>query len=99
MDADDLAAIPGAAKRVVGRRYALRCGRGGGVDRRVVERPSLQRTLGGPCADLRCGHRAERDARPRYTAATGRQMRRQRDHRTTLWLDAGDLAIAEGIGA
>ena len=28
-----------------------------------------------------------------------RQMRGQRDHRTALRLDAGDLAIAEGVGA
>ena len=47
MDADDLAAIPGAAKRVVGGRYAFGCHRCGGADRGVVERPSLQRALGG----------------------------------------------------
>jgi len=99
MDADDLAAIPGTAKGVVGGRYALRCGRGGRADRGVVERTSLQRALGGPCAYLRCRHRTERDARPRNTAAAGRQMRRQRDHRAALRLDAGDLAIAEGVGA
>ena len=97
MDADDLAAIPGAAKGIVGGRYAFGGHRGGGADGRVVQRASFQRPLGGAGANLHRGHRAERDARARDTAAADRQMRSERDHRAAFRLDACDLAIAEGV--
>src|SRR2546430_11517442 len=99
MNADDLAAIPGATERIVGGRHTFGRGRRGGSDCGVVERASLQCALGGLGAYLRRRHRAERDAGSRNTTTARRQMRRQRDHRTSLRLDPGDLAIAECGGA
>ena len=69
MDADNLAPIPGAGERVVGRRSPLCRGRDGGGDARRVERASFERAFGRLGADRRRRHRAKRDARADDAAA------------------------------
>src|SRR5712672_840893 len=99
VNADYLAPVPGAGERVVAGRSALGDRRRGGGDRRGIERASLQRVFGGAGANLRRRHRAERNAGANDAAAAHRQVCGKRDDRAAFRLDAGDLAVAERLGA
>src|SRR5437764_10516488 len=99
MNADDLAPVPGAGERIVAGRSPFDGRRRGGGDCGSIERAPLQRAFGRARANLHRRHRAERNTGAEDAAAADRQMRGKRDDRATLRLDAGDLAVAERLGA
>src|SRR5436305_4794939 len=88
MNADDLAAIPGTAERVIGGRSPRGGRRCSGGDCRRIQRAPLKRTLGSLRANLRRRHRAERDARPNNPSAARRQVSSESNDGPALWLDA-----------
>src|SRR5436190_6167448 len=98
VNADDLAPVPGAGECVVAGRSAFGGRSRRRADRRGVERTSLQRAFSRAGAKRRRRHRTERNACADDAAAADRQVRGERDDRSTFWLDAGDLAIAERLG-